>query len=63
MSEDARFQGGPGCSGFDGSLVEIGPLRVNPDGTLREVKNTAWNEYANVLFCESPSCWREGGGS
>ena len=46
------LNGGPGCSSFDGSLVELGPVRVNEDETLRVVEGTAWNEYANVLFCE-----------
>lgn len=46
------LNGGPGCSSFDGALVELGPIRVNDDGTLRVVQGTAWNEYANVLFCE-----------
>ncbi|TKA55376.1 hypothetical protein B0A53_02300 [Rhodotorula sp. CCFEE 5036] len=44
------LNGGPGCSSFDGSLVELGPVRVNEDETLRVVEGTAWNEYANVLF-------------
>lgn len=30
--------------------MEIGPIRINADGTPRLVENTAWNEYANVLF-------------
>ncbi|GAA5976758.1 hypothetical protein JCM11641_000861 [Rhodosporidiobolus odoratus] len=49
------LNGGPGCSSFDGALVEMGPLRVNPDGTVRVVESTAWNEYANVLFLDQPA--------
>ncbi|GAA5980646.1 hypothetical protein JCM10908_001720 [Rhodotorula pacifica] len=49
------LNGGPGCSSFDGSLVELGPVRVNEDGTLRVVEGTAWNEYANVLFLDQPA--------
>lgn len=45
-----RLNGGPGCSSFDGALVELGPLRITPEGEVRVVENTAWNEYANVLF-------------
>lgn len=46
-----RLNGGPGCSSFDGALIELGPIKVNKDGaTLRLVESTAWNEYANVLF-------------
>lgn len=50
-----RFNGGPGCSSFDGSLMEVGPLRLEPGsgGTLKEVEG-AWNEYANLLFSKSP---------
>ncbi|GAA5876309.1 hypothetical protein JCM3774_003719 [Rhodotorula dairenensis] len=49
------LNGGPGCSSFDGSLVELGPVRINDDGTLRVVEGTAWNEYANVLFLDQPA--------
>ncbi|KAM0755570.1 alpha/beta-hydrolase [Meredithblackwellia eburnea MCA 4105] len=49
------LNGGPGCSSFDGSMIEIGPVRVEEDGSLREVENTAWNEYANVLFLDQPA--------
>lgn len=50
------MNGGPGCSSFDGSLLEIGPLRVaKNEHELEEVDNTAWNEYANVLFLDQPA--------
>ncbi|BGP12710.1 hypothetical protein JCM10213_008848 [Rhodosporidiobolus nylandii] len=49
------LNGGPGCSSFDGALVELGPLRIKEDGTVRVVDNTAWNEYANVLFLDQPA--------
>ncbi|PLW46269.1 hypothetical protein PCANC_03712 [Puccinia coronata f. sp. avenae] len=50
------LNGGPGCSSFDGSLMEVGPLRMVPkgDGTLKEV-DAAWNEYANLLFIDQPT--------
>ncbi|GAA5991349.1 hypothetical protein JCM10908_003269 [Rhodotorula pacifica] len=49
------FNGGPGCSSFDGGLMEIGPFRLvpNSDGKLRELEG-AWNEYANVIFIDQP---------
>ncbi|KAI5481486.1 hypothetical protein MNV49_004243 [Pseudohyphozyma bogoriensis] len=49
------FNGGPGCSSFDGSLMEIGPLRLVPGsgGELKEVEG-AWNEYANIVFIDQP---------
>ncbi|GAA5922521.1 uncharacterized protein JCM15063_003331 [Sporobolomyces koalae] len=49
------FNGGPGCSSFDGALIELGPYRINPDGSVREVEKGAWNEYANVLFLDQPA--------
>ncbi|KAM0793726.1 hypothetical protein ACM66B_001150 [Microbotryomycetes sp. NB124-2] len=49
------FNGGPGCSSFDGSLMEVGPLRLEPggNGKLKEVEG-AWNEYANIIFIDQP---------
>lgn len=50
-----RLNGGPGCSSFDGALIELGPLRIDENGAPRVVEGTAWNEYANVLF-RKPGC-------
>ncbi|GAA5981126.1 hypothetical protein JCM11641_003121 [Rhodosporidiobolus odoratus] len=49
------FNGGPGCSSFDGGMMEIGPFRLVPNsgGELVEAKG-AWNEYANVIFVDQP---------
>ncbi|GAA5961249.1 hypothetical protein JCM3765_002884 [Sporobolomyces pararoseus] len=49
------FNGGPGCSSFDGAMMEVGPLRLVPggQGQLKEVEG-AWNEYANVIFIDQP---------
>ncbi|BGP58777.1 Cell death protease [Rhodotorula toruloides] len=49
------FNGGPGCSSFDGGMMEIGPHRLVPngDGKLVEAEG-AWNEYANVIFIDQP---------
>ncbi|GAA5923503.1 uncharacterized protein JCM15063_003667 [Sporobolomyces koalae] len=49
------FNGGPGCSSFDGAMMEVGPLRLVPgaNGQLKEVDG-AWNEYANVIFIDQP---------
>ncbi|GAA6021357.1 hypothetical protein JCM11491_004759 [Sporobolomyces phaffii] len=49
------LNGGPGCSSFDGALIEIGPYKIDPDGSVREVEKGAWNEYANVLFLDQPA--------
>ena len=47
------LNGGPGCSSMDGAMMEIGPYRVNEDGTLR-YNDGAWNEFANILFIDNP---------
>jgi carboxypeptidase D len=47
------LNGGPGCSSMDGALMEIGPYRVNKDGTLR-LQDGSWDEFANVLFVDQP---------
>ena len=45
--------GGPGCSGLQGLLMEMGPLRVSSDGSL--VRNRhAWTAFANMIFLEQP---------
>lgn len=38
---------------MDGALMEVGPYRVNSDGTLR-LSNGSWDEFANVLFVDQP---------
>lgn len=47
------LNGGPGCSSMDGALMEIGPYRVNEDGTLR-YNDGSWDEFANILFVDNP---------
>ncbi|GJN92002.1 hypothetical protein Rhopal_005030-T1 [Rhodotorula paludigena] len=49
------FNGGPGCSSFDGGMMEVGPFRLVPngDGKLVEAEG-AWNEYSNVIFIDQP---------
>lgn len=47
------LNGGPGCSSMDGALIEVGPYRVNQDGTLR-LQDGSWDEFANVLFVDQP---------
>ncbi|WRT69408.1 uncharacterized protein IL334_006393 [Kwoniella shivajii] len=54
------FNGGPGCSSFDGSLMEVGPFRTVPASESEsgqvEVKlvEGGWEEYANVVFIDQP---------
>ena len=45
------FNGGPGCSSFDGLMMEVGPWRMNEDGELREIEG-GWEEYANIVYSE-----------
>jgi len=49
--------GGPGCSSFDGFLMEIGPLRMVPGSTTGEMREVegAWNEYASAWAPSGPS--------
>lgn len=48
------FNGGPGCSSFDGSMMEIGAWKSDGKGGLKWAPlGGAWNEYADVLFRES----------
>ncbi|PWN25287.1 alpha/beta-hydrolase, partial [Jaminaea rosea] len=51
------LNGGPGCSSFDGLMMEIGSFR--PSMTIKErlewtVPGGAWNEYTDVLFLDQP---------
>ncbi|WVW86604.1 hypothetical protein I302_108655 [Kwoniella bestiolae CBS 10118] len=54
------FNGGPGCSSFDGSLMEVGPFRTVPASETEsgkvEVKlvDGGWEEFANVVFVDQP---------
>jgi len=47
------LNGGPGCSSLDGALLELGPYRANPNGTLYPNPG-AWNQKMNVLFLDQP---------
>ena len=43
----------PGCSSLFGAFSELGPIRIELNGTLTE-NPFAWNQNANLLFIESP---------
>lgn len=50
------LNGGPGCSSFDGALMEIGPYRMHPNRTDTLVETpAAWNTFSNVLFVDQPA--------
>lgn len=48
---------GPGCSSFDGALLEIGPVTVQGKGSNASLHENPgrWNEYADVLFVDQPA--------
>lgn len=54
------LNGGPGCSSFDGVMMEIGSFRPNLRATTGQdplewtTPGGAWNEYTDVLFLDQP---------
>ncbi|TFK94266.1 alpha/beta-hydrolase [Polyporus arcularius HHB13444] len=48
------LNGGPGCSSFDGLMMEIGPWRIDEHGDLH-TKVGGWEEYATVVFVDQPA--------
>ncbi|GMT13861.1 hypothetical protein PFISCL1PPCAC_5158, partial [Pristionchus fissidentatus] len=49
------FQGGPGGSSLHGLFTENGPYRVTEEGNVLTFNEFSWNQYANVLYLESPA--------
>ncbi|KZT62946.1 alpha/beta-hydrolase [Calocera cornea HHB12733] len=48
------FNGGPGCSSFDGSMMEVGPWRVDGSGGLKLLQSGGWEEYATIIYIDQP---------
>ncbi|KAG8960390.1 Cell death protease [Tulasnella sp. 419] len=48
------LNGGPGCSSFDGLMMETGPWRVDGKGGLKLIDG-GWDEYAHVLYLDQPA--------
>ncbi|GJY75058.1 putative peptidase S10, serine carboxypeptidase, alpha/beta hydrolase fold protein [Tanacetum coccineum] len=50
------LNGGPGCSSIGGgTMMELGPFRVNKNGKTLSKNKHSWNKVANMLFLESPA--------
>ncbi|PIO55419.1 serine carboxypeptidase [Teladorsagia circumcincta] len=48
------LNGGPGSSSLEGLFLENGPFRIGKDGKTITRNPYAWNQFANVLYLESP---------
>ncbi|EPY50276.1 serine carboxypeptidase [Schizosaccharomyces cryophilus OY26] len=47
------LNGGPGCSSEDGSLMEVGPLRIGENNTF-QLNPGRWDDLGNLLFVDQP---------
>ena len=43
------FNGGPGCSSFDGLMMEVGPWRLDGKGGLNRLEG-GWEEYTTMVY-------------
>ncbi|KAF7332638.1 Carboxypeptidase [Mycena kentingensis (nom. inval.)] len=48
------FNGGPGCSSFDGLMMEVGPWRMDGKGGFN-VQEGGWEEYMTMVYVDQPA--------
>ncbi|KAI6100155.1 carboxypeptidase KEX1 [Pisolithus sp. B1] len=48
------FNGGPGCSSFDGLMMEVGPWRLDDRGLPKTVDG-GWEEYMTIVYVDQPA--------
>lgn len=48
------FNGGPGCSSFDGLMMEVGPWRMDGKGGFKVVEG-GWEEYTTMVYIDQPA--------
>ncbi|KAG7097454.1 hypothetical protein E1B28_004799 [Marasmius oreades] len=48
------FNGGPGCSSFDGLMMEVGPWRMDGKGGF-DVAEGGWEEYTTMIYVDQPA--------
>lgn len=48
------FNGGPGCSSFDGLMMEVGPWRMDEDGVPKTMEG-GWEEYMTMVYVDQPA--------
>ncbi|KAJ8516650.1 hypothetical protein ONZ45_g6071 [Pleurotus djamor] len=48
------FNGGPGCSSFDGLMMEVGPWRTDGKGGFKVVEG-GWEEYTTMVYIDQPA--------
>ncbi|KAJ7462074.1 Alpha/Beta hydrolase protein [Mycena latifolia] len=48
------FNGGPGCSSFDGLMMEVGPWRMDGKGGFKTAEG-GWEEYTTMVYVDQPA--------